>query len=89
MCILDKMYCCKCGNEIKQADKFCGKCELQQESASSISGPKTFTEFLSETGKLRTARNLRRKIKFDSRNLWETTIFASLVKEDSDSFQLK
>ena len=69
LCILGKMCCCKCGSEIKQADKFCRKCGEQQDSASSISGPKTFTEFVSETGKLRTAKNLCRKRKFDFRNL--------------------
>ena len=79
LCILGKMHCCKCGSEIKQVDKFCAKCAEQQESASSI-----FTEFVRDTGKLRTARNLPRKRKLDSRNLQETKIFASLLKEDAD-----
>ena len=79
LCILGKMHCCKCGSEIKQVDKFCAKCAEQQESTSSI-----FTKFVRDTGKLRTARNLPRKRKLDSRNLQETKIFASLLKEDVD-----
>ena len=84
MCVLGKIYCCKCGSEIKQADKFCGKCGEQQESASSISRPKIFAEFVSDTGKLISARKLPKKIKLDSRNVQGTTIFASPLKEDAD-----
>ena len=83
MRILGKMYCCKCGSEIK-AGKLCGKCGEQHASASRISRPKTFAEFVSDTGKLRTARNHPKKRKLDSRNVQETTIFASLLKKDAD-----
>ena len=63
------MYGCKCGSEIKEANKFCGKCGEQQESASGISRPKTFAEFVSDTGKLTTVRNLPNKRKLDFRNV--------------------
>ena len=79
------MCCCKCGGKNKQANKFCGKCTEQKESVSNRYRPKTSDDFVSDKGKLRTARNLPKKNKFDSRNMLETKMFASLLKEDAES----